>query len=665
MSETDPSREYLSHFLLNLVSRAQRRRDNQSLVQALQLQAQMLEGISISAPPYSRTATPIPAEYEEKPASKTSQALVSRKLQTERKGKRYQVQLSSRFLNTVFTFAAVRSYTGWQAQFWTYNRVPGDSEIFSLCAAGDIAGVRKLITEGKASPLDQSTDSRGQSTDTIQAAAKHIGNHPESTIELLTYLCQLTTLPDPSRTLLQLMWYMTNRHDKPPDWDRRLATSYFARTLSACHLDLSDLPDNPPGNPFDINEEEWIPHEMDLNVYQQWSVRPPSVLDFVHRRQRFWDIFFLELSANSFLEACGVEHVNADFARQHTNGRSALHFAAKALGATHPKLNRMDSRRGFGDHAEWFALCQVLLENGADYHLGFERNESPLDWYVQPCHTLPEKIYLVETWTELLIAAGVDVQNFWLVECIGHSMGRATWEILVSVDPGDTPMHDEQHIPAITVRVQGLIEEVVYCLKEQYVPGSWSDNAHSLPRTICWYPNKQELDEGSWEKFSGLPIDMQLEPVSAPTFLDKLEDQIYDRYRVALEGTQDDASPMVLLLNREARARSRRSASQPPPWSRNSATYVGVYSVDDHQWFPRVHFCPAECRRTLCPGSGWDAILEVTTVEVRSCYSLAPTESMYTDVRKGMPFRCGQCYRFFEYRGHHQHCTTHEKWAFS
>jgi hypothetical protein len=71
---------------------------------------------------------------------------------------RYCLNLSARFLSTVFSFAAIRSHGGWKAQLWTYKIVPFDAEIFQYCRVGDMDGVRRLIDSGEASPLDRWAD---------------------------------------------------------------------------------------------------------------------------------------------------------------------------------------------------------------------------------------------------------------------------------------------------------------------------------------------------------------------------------------------------------------------------------------------------------------------------------------------------------------------------
>lgn len=150
--------------MLKCSIRAQRRRDNQLMLQAIQLQVQSLQSGQQSDSNGSRFKKP---NDDEDLGTATKRLIVSKRLRTPTASKRYQLNLSARFLDRVFTFAAIRSYTGWQAQILTSNMVPDDSEIFSLCAAGDVVGVRKLIEEGKASPLDHRIDDMGLTTDTF------------------------------------------------------------------------------------------------------------------------------------------------------------------------------------------------------------------------------------------------------------------------------------------------------------------------------------------------------------------------------------------------------------------------------------------------------------------------------------------------------------------
>lgn len=79
-------------------------------------------------------------------------------LQSAPSVKERQYRLSARIWNTVFSFAACKASGGWKAQIWTYNIVSPDSEIFRFCKSADLTGVRRLIDEGKASPLDVCID---------------------------------------------------------------------------------------------------------------------------------------------------------------------------------------------------------------------------------------------------------------------------------------------------------------------------------------------------------------------------------------------------------------------------------------------------------------------------------------------------------------------------
>ncbi len=54
------------------------------------------------------------------------------------------------------TFQA--SIQGWQHALETFRAVPYDSEMFRLCSVGDILGVKKLLSSGRASVWDQDPD---------------------------------------------------------------------------------------------------------------------------------------------------------------------------------------------------------------------------------------------------------------------------------------------------------------------------------------------------------------------------------------------------------------------------------------------------------------------------------------------------------------------------
>lgn len=508
--------------------------------------------------------------------------------------------------------------------------------------------------------------------ETEQAATRNIAQHPESTLDLLIYLGQITTLPNPLRTLLQFLWFMfAPSQNQLPNWDNYIASPLFRRVLESCHLDLDELPDFVETNPFRHSNDPILWIGEDLHVYHEWRLQPPSGLDVIHRRWAFRDIS--DCTVEEFLQACEVDKVNASLAKQHVDGRSALHFAAKALGDTYLRLmSKVTNERLRGKrHAEWFALCQTLIENGADYHLGSEKDSSPLDWYFHDRLLeldLRETLTMIGTWTELLIAAGVSFHSFWTTEVVIHSRGRTRQRIYVDPDKASAQTRAGRSASTEPYTVCCSVQIPVYCLKPQDVPGSWTDPARSLPKTICWDPQIHELGEGIWSDISDSFASIEFESVGAAALLQKLDDRTHDIYRVALEGTQDDSLPMALLLSKRSERGRRRSASQPPPHARGGATYVGVRSANGHAWCPTVHLCPHESRRTLCGWQDFDSTLEMWTVDIRSCFSKAENGwSSPFDMERlygGLGLRCGQC-DFSRIGNASWRCDDHEKWAFT
>lgn len=77
-------------------------------------------------------------------------------------------RLSGRFFNKIFTLALSKSYGEWKAQIQTNNVRPRTAEIFQCCRLLDVDGVRRLIEEGSASPLDVYVDNDGGLCSTVE-----------------------------------------------------------------------------------------------------------------------------------------------------------------------------------------------------------------------------------------------------------------------------------------------------------------------------------------------------------------------------------------------------------------------------------------------------------------------------------------------------------------
>ena len=69
---------------------------------------------------------------------------------------RGNIRLPNYFSRRVFGFALTQAQWGWSLQLHTHNLVPLNSPIFKYCARGNLAGVRRLLDKGMASPLDVS-----------------------------------------------------------------------------------------------------------------------------------------------------------------------------------------------------------------------------------------------------------------------------------------------------------------------------------------------------------------------------------------------------------------------------------------------------------------------------------------------------------------------------
>ena len=67
---------------------------------------------------------------------------------------RAKFRLPTWICRRVFHFAIIQAQCGWSMYLRTYNVLPDGALIFRLCRSGNLAGVRRLIEGGAASPLD-------------------------------------------------------------------------------------------------------------------------------------------------------------------------------------------------------------------------------------------------------------------------------------------------------------------------------------------------------------------------------------------------------------------------------------------------------------------------------------------------------------------------------
>jgi hypothetical protein len=86
---------------------------------------------------------------------------------------RYRVVLSWNWVSSrVWVIAVLNAEGGWDVRLRTYNFVPAGSEIFEYCRRGDVAGVRKLVADGKASLTDRA-DSWGGGVTTLMVSRQN------------------------------------------------------------------------------------------------------------------------------------------------------------------------------------------------------------------------------------------------------------------------------------------------------------------------------------------------------------------------------------------------------------------------------------------------------------------------------------------------------------
>jgi hypothetical protein len=405
----------------------------------------------------------------------------------------------------------------------------------------------------------------------------------------------------------------------------------------------------------------------------------------VHECWKPWDLSLYK--GPVFLADCGVSCIDEAFARQHLEGRSALHFAAKVLGQTDPDP-ALRTYRGFHSHAkyeEWRRLCQHLIQKGADLQLmantQYDQSEncffisgSPLDFYLF-ARTLDHTIALLYKWTELLSSSGICVKQYWLTqESVRRRQEHMCWTISPAVSLNQEKDKSGSEGYAVHFVLKGHYTQAIYKSGTRDIPGKWQSTCSKyLPRTIIWSPDElDEAEDASWSKDNDSSVCIEMGPITDSDHRSRHNGMISDSFNVTLHGTQDDAGMILLPLNR---ARSdiklkRRSASQPPPYDRGGKTHAGSNFAENHRWFPSVHFCPHDSRRSLGCEFQWSELLDMEAPNLRTCYTKtrAAGDIMYDGAWRHtmLPLICGRWnWDYYEEDNKNWRCSEHERWAFS
>lgn len=104
------------------------------------------------------TATDTHTLYTSRPEQTPSGLGKSRHRRTIHGKQAFRVRLPLQSISMVLQLEGMRGTLGFELRFRTYNIVPQDCDIFTCCNLGDLDGMQKLISDGKASPFDQEPD---------------------------------------------------------------------------------------------------------------------------------------------------------------------------------------------------------------------------------------------------------------------------------------------------------------------------------------------------------------------------------------------------------------------------------------------------------------------------------------------------------------------------
>ncbi|KAK3114467.1 hypothetical protein LTR53_007199 [Teratosphaeriaceae sp. CCFEE 6253] len=530
------------------------------------------------------------------------------------------------FFQRVFTLTATQATQGWDVLLRTYNVVPDGAAIFTACASGDLVTVQTLIAEGRASPLDR--DQRGLGT--LEVGYNIFAQDTKLLLILLQY-ASVAALVSPALVRFLLM------STKFPDADLVISSclwrihSLITQHMIYCsaHTDaiLLETLDRHVGNSdFDL---EWALTTPDESHFRDWAFITPRCHELVaqstgtpwtdaHTREERFKMaitaaHWASRSPYQLLSICGVMEPDSWLAAMDVEGRSLLHVAARHFGTCSIK-----SPRHYGSSmrnrflSEWRDLVFQLIVLGADLHKVSDIGDSTplmacLKAYLRETNDFRDwrgAVVILQAWTEILQAAGVDLEVYGRKEQLSWQDG-----IVVDFPHSESSMVADSlvygHAPKdwdaiIRYKYDILIREDV----ASSLPGSWTQNAHTVvPQTICWRPREKD---GSWDDWvekrsvclMGAPIRLTALAAKRSGMMAVREDPSYRRLNRSLDDqcmiTTFAVREGLQLLTGKTRANSvpslprRRQAHdiyrvsearKHHPWL-SEATYIW----DDREW---------------------------------------------------------------------------------
>ncbi|EXJ67537.1 uncharacterized protein A1O5_09550 [Cladophialophora psammophila CBS 110553] len=466
---------------------------------------------------------------------------------------RFPTQLCSR----VWNFAFTRAQCGWDIQLRTYNVVPFHSRIFRCCRNGDLAGVQRLITGGKGTPLDV-YDRGGNRWGTLLE------------VEVCRYLLTHSSWLDRATTLSDALGY------------------YALSTFSDDHYraeEMYRLFIEAPGFDADL-------YTSPLRYAWIYGCQSERCLDIILTNQ-FSGFCRLPLEARfelavqtgvqscmeraGFLKCIGLGKSDQRLANlRSSGGLTILHYVARRLRTLVTYFSCPYHRI-----TEWFDLGVRVLINGADpYGVApgddqssvrrfFMNQDVKQEYYWQTTALLDcmgiadfevlryaggwiytEMMDALRIWIEMVQKAGLDLCEYGAKE-------SQIWDSLVLRGLEERRRHGSMPVEQDrleSVRVERLVygptpadwslkvsySQTLYVHKLSLLPGAFGPKS-SLPDQIIWFPDEEEETEGNWT------IVQKKRLVPAAADLRDLVPSSCGPFMELLDETQDDSGVIMLM----------------------------------------------------------------------------------------------------------------------
>lgn len=211
-------------------------------------------------------------------------------------------------------------------------------------------------------------------------------------------------------------------------------------------------------------------------------------------------------------------------------------------------------------------------------------------------------------WSDMITNAGLDLscfaqkENAILLE-LEHESGSDTKSFEVA------GIELSGHPTKADIKIQYIDWVCVHQLTRP--PGDFPTDS-LLPTTISWQPSDSERDEGHWIQTRQFKLTSEL--IGA----DVIETWHNEPFVDLIDQTQDDAGPLILMVDRSTRRKSprMRSHSSPPSIYRREGAHILGSKDSRHGWLPRFSLSVQDMtyrftQRSYSPRDNFTPILDL------------------------------------------------------